>query len=57
MRTTEIVAIILISYMFGTFTGWFATMYGYESYSYNIPISKIKGQYLQLPDGTLWKKQ
>mgnify|MGYP003292680997 CR=1 FL=1 len=57
MRITEIVAIVLISYIFGIFTGWFATMYSYESYSYNIPISKIKGQYLQLPDGTLWKKQ
>lgn len=53
----ETLAALLIAFILGAALGWFCTMMGYESYCYNIPISQIKGQYLQLPNGTLWKKQ
>ncbi|MCM1338972.1 MAG: hypothetical protein NC191_04815 [Muribaculaceae bacterium] len=54
---TELFAGLLIVFILGATLGWFGTMLGYESYCYNIPMSQIKGQYLQLPNGTLWKKQ
>lgn len=56
----ELFLTLLIIFIFGCIAGWFFTMIGYESCqanTYHIPYTQARGQYIQLPNGTLWKKQ